>query len=163
MPTRAESAITAATVETDSRGADRGARVFLKPPVGNRRERPQFRVTPTSGGYFLEESVDAGGRFWTKRAYMLTASEISADDFPDYVWEEREKRAARQADAWAALAKHKIPVTTPLADFQDHEEAEVREAAETLAGLRWLLVWPADAVAEHIDAYRRQWGASDEE
>jgi hypothetical protein len=83
---------------------------------------------------------------------------IGADDIPAFVWEEREERSERQAAAEAALEAAKVERTAPIADIEQHEDKAVREAADSLRALRWLLVWPAEVVAEHIDAYRGQWG-----
>lgn len=150
-PTKAETAIAHATDAGDD-----GARLFLKPPLSAGKRAPQFRLTPTEGGYFMEEAV-AGGRFWIRRAWRLTVSGISADDIPDYVWADREKRAKRQADAGSVLHEHKLDFSTPVSDYEASDEVDLREAADALLALRWLLVWPAEVVAEHIGAYEKQW------
>lgn len=150
-PTKAETAITRAT-----EAGDAGARLFLKPPLSGGKRTPQFRVTATDGGYFMEEAI-AGGRFWMPRAWRLTVSEINADNIPDYVWADREKRASRQAKAAAVLHEHKLDLATPVSDYEANEDAELRDVADEMFSLRWLLVWPAEVVAEHIDAYTKQW------
>ena len=164
MPTQAEDAINRATVEVkDSKGKATGARKLVKPNVSSDEERAQFRITPTVGGYFMEEAL-MGGRYWLPRAWKLTDSGIGADEVPAYVWDEREARAAEQAEAIAVLRAAKIDPEAPLADYEDADSStpEVRRAARTLRGLRWLIVWPAEVVAAHIGAYQRQWGSTKE-
>lgn len=154
-PTKAQTAVQKATREVDEGG---GARIFYKGDSAI----PQFRVTPApGGGYFMEEALGAG-RFWMPRAYMLTDDAIGADNIPDWAWAEREARGADQARAWEALEKAKLPLTTPLKDYEGSEDTDLRAAARTLNGLQWLLVWPAEAVAEHIGAYQGQWAADAE-
>lgn len=167
MPTQAENTITRATVEEMSGGKPTGARRLVKPQgeSASTRERPQFRVTPVEGGYLMEEAL-AGGRYWLPRAWKITegGEGIGADDVPGYVWDDRETWAAEQAEAFAALREAKIDPASPLADYENAPDVpnEVRKAARTLRGLRWLIVWPAEVVAEHIDAYGKQWGSAAE-
>lgn len=142
-----------AAIEAATRAGEGGARYFDRP-----NGAPLIRITGAPGGYFVEAAL-GGGRYWRPRAFALTASAIGADDIPEHVWAERAARAADQAEAWGELRARGIDVRTPVGDFEDHEDAEVRLAARTLLGLRYLLVWPADEVAAHIEALREQWEA----
>lgn len=140
---------------TDSAGD--GVRVFRRPDGS-----PQFRITPAAGGYFMEEAVDRGGRFWTKRAWRLTDGGINAEDIPPAIWDDRNDMATQQAEAIAAIEAAGLSKDAPLADLDESGEPSVLRAARTLRGLRWLLVWPEDVVASHISAYLAQWGGSGE-
>lgn len=140
---------TAEIIERYTEAVD-GGRVFKRPDG-----KPQFRIAPTLGGYFMEES--AGGRWWTKRAWRLTDQGINAEDIPDGIWGDRHDMARQQAEAIEAIEAAGLSKDAPLADLDESEEPSVLRAARTLRGLRWLLVWPEDVVAAHISAYASQW------
>lgn len=158
MPTRAETAINRGTE------AEGDLRVFYRPPLSSGKRIPQFRVQATDGGYFMEEAL-AGGRYWQPRAYALTrgGDGISADDIPANVWASREQRARRMAGYVAKLADSGLDLgklnIAALASDESLDDDQ-REAATLYEGLVWILVWPADVVAQHLEDYSAQWAAS---
>lgn len=164
MPTQAENAINRATEESEDGGTSSSvARIFYRNASSSGNRRAQFRVTPTEGGYFLEEALGAG-QFWLPRAYALTegGDGISADRIPEHVWAAREQRSGRLARALAKMREggldpDKEPLNYNEIDSSPDVDDATRAAVTEYRSLRWILVWPPKVVAEHIDAYREQW------
>lgn len=157
-----EEAINAAT------RAEGAYRVFDRGDTG----KPQFRVEPTDGGYFMEEAL-ALGKFWMPRAFALTRDGLNADDVPTASWAERKVidygdgrtepgGAPVQAAAFEAIREAGLDPLSPLKDIEGHESPGVRKAVRDLMGLGYLLVWPAEIVAQHIGAYVEQWAVEAE-
>ena len=132
-----------------------GYRAFMQGDT----DRPIFRLQAApGGGYFLEEALGTG-RFWRPRSYALSGDGLDADNVPPGVWDDRTELAAQQNEAMRAVEGAGADYR-PGGDLQGligHESPDVRKAARQLISLQYLLVWPEQAVEEHIAAFRATW------